>query len=194
MDSGIIRSGTTRNLNYLQRSQKTPLLPDDILCAKITGMVLQHGDHNRICAVSEHGRQYEIGLGVDGIEMRCLNTRRFPGQEISQLRGAFPRALLASSQESIQRLEFILGKIIDNKDCVRVVHKNHEGCKKREIGDTETLYDFGITDCHGFIVKVLCSAGIKITSLDLIGSFALLYNVNAKAQAYGIGVSQKENE
>ena len=63
---------------------------------------------------------------------------------------------------------------------------------KKEIGDTETLYDFGITDCHGFIVKVLCSAGIKITSLDLIGSFALLYNVNT--QDYGIGVNQKENE
>ena len=185
MVNGINRSQSMNDLGCFQRPIKARLLPDDIMCVGITGMVLVYGDHQRIY-LSTPGRQYEIGLGVDGIEIRCLNGKRRPGQEISRLRGAFPKDLIAASQESRQRLKRILGEIIFDKHCIRVVHKSSGRSEKKEMGDIEPRYDFGITDCHGFLIQILNMAGIEISHLDLIGSFALLYKANGKA--YGIGV------
>ena len=77
MVNGISRSQSMNDLRCLQRPKKVRLLPDEIMCLDITGMVLTYGDHQRI-GISISGRQYEIGLGVDGIEIRSLNGKRRP--------------------------------------------------------------------------------------------------------------------
>lgn len=45
MVNGINRSQSMNDLGCLQRPKKARLLPDDIICADITGMVLAYGDH-----------------------------------------------------------------------------------------------------------------------------------------------------
>lgn len=174
------------DLSDYKRKPKKLSLPDDIMCLDITGMVLSYGNHVRICC-RKYGYQYEIGLGVDGIEVRCLNGKTRLGQEISRLRGAFPKDLIAASQKSKQRLKRILGEIITDKCCVRVAQKSSGRSEKKEMGDIKPRYDFGTTDCRGFLIQILNMAGIEISHLDLIGSFALLYKANG--DAYGSGVN-----
>ena len=45
MVKGINRSQSMNDLECLQRPKKARLLPDDIMCVGITGMVLVYGDH-----------------------------------------------------------------------------------------------------------------------------------------------------
>ena len=190
----MVRVHSSRNLNdKISSGRNTPgSIGDEVRNMNLTGMVLRYGNHVRICVQETSGWQWEVGLGISGVERRTINGRRAPDQVITSLRGGIPTSILNGTKENHEKLREILTGIIRWEASVNAIHNRAKIVGELPMKHRQYEYDFGATNCEGFIIQVLQMARFPVgESLGLVGSFALRYKSNG--EAYGVAMPSTKN-
>ena len=190
----MVRVHSSRNLSGDSRAGRNAPAStgDEARNMNLTGMVLRYGSHVRICVQETSGWQWEVGLGISGIERRTINGRRAPDQDVTSLRGGIPTSILNGTKENHEKLREILTGIIRREASVNAIHNRAKIVGELPMKQRQYEYDFGATNCEGFIIQVLQMAGFPVgESLDLVGSFALRYKSNG--EAYGEAMPSTDN-